>query len=1200
MQHGMRLIFYILVLLVLHDCLQSQTIQVRVPNQVNENYTYRFILGGKYILGQPFMSGTLSNNGKFCLWDARSGRYMHGFDNSNLSNFSSFFSPDANVYALSSSSKTLCIGDVQKDLIIDSLPFHASVSLPYDMQFSSNGDYIIYDPESAGRSVVIYNIRNKKSIKFKGYFIISLTRFSGDGQYAFLFYYENTVQVVRLSDGQVVQTVSLPKEIDVSDYYMRLAISFEDSLIQMISKKTSWLINFSGKYKKMDSLVSFIPDKRGHVIFIQNISGNKQLINYDIITGEKKMLKATGSPFLELRDGGDFVVLKDEPSVMDRSYTAYNKSSNKEFLHIGKEYNKEYVSNLYFSLGGKYYVIETVAAFYLFGSRDTTLIRRIQHAFNPGFQKLDIFFSQDETKMGVKDNINISVYNTKNGLKSATLQIGGDLQNYTILGFKDDSRNIEVNTYGTGGIVQINIDSACIKLARSVLSGDEYAPDGKHFVRPNYFGNISLFDAETNKEIKNMTLECSGFNIKFFAKGKYFASYDPFKFYLFDGRNGNPVWNKEMDADFTSIPFTFDSVGRILIVKSLNTYNIFEVSTGRLIGQLTIKDYITNPIIDETSSFIYIIDTSGKLKIWDIRFGMKASDHTPFSNKIKDLHYTAFADSFRSIKVGNYGAGKFTDTFRRSSPVLNYDRGNFMVRESVDHRLLIVYYAGDEIEVWDMPNKKLATLLDVSNIQVSDIFMDPANKWIVVQGLQKELYIYDYPHKQFVGTFFFFNSTDKQLAFLEDDGYYKIDKGAAENLRFSINGTIYDFDQLDLRYNRPDKILTALGNANTNLIASYYAAYVKRIDKMKVDTSQFTNTFQPPVLEVLNEGELENNKENSKKEIIKIHASDKAQSNYLKRIFLTVNGNPVFGSSGLDIESYHSIDTALSIPVDLATGNNNVKVSCLNNRAVESFRANVNIPYLPSLLPAAKTWFIGIGITNYKEKNYNLAYPVQNILQLDSLFRSNAKADYVSILLLDSMALKKNILAIKDSLRMAAPDDKIIIAFSGHGTPGNLNGKNNFYFVPWDLNIKKEPEHGVSYDEIAWLLDSIACQNKLILLDACFSGDADIDGTTNENFQLMQELFANTGRGNGATIIAASAGNKAAFEPQGFGNSLFIHFILEGLKNRKAGTGLNGEVTVNDLQGYVNKEVSSFSENKQTAASRVVNYDNNWIIIKGQ
>ncbi|MBK9320945.1 MAG: caspase family protein [Bacteroidetes bacterium] len=73
----------------------------------------------------------------------------------------------------------------------------------------------------------------------------------------------------------------------------------------------------------------------------------------------------------------------------------------------------------------------------------------------------------------------------------------------------------------------------------------------------------------------------------------------------------------------------------------------------------------------------------------------------------------------------------------------------------------------------------------------------------------------------------------------------------------------------------------------------------------------------------------------------------------------------------------------------------------------------------------------------------------------------------------------------------AAVNDVVIISFSGHGITSK-NGK--FYFMLYDSDFKNPEETALSFDVIFELLKVLPCRKKLVLLDACESGDFDNDG----------------------------------------------------------------------------------------------------------
>src|SRR5690606_12446955 len=104
---------------------------------------------------------------------------------------------------------------------------------------------------------------------------------------------------------------------------------------------------------------------------------------------------------------------------------------------------------------------------------------------------------------------------------------------------------------------------------------------------------------------------------------------------------------------------------------------------------------------------------------------------------------------------------------------------------------------------------------------------------------------------------------------------------------------------------------------------------------------------------------------------------------------------------------------------------------------------------------------------------------------------------------------------------------------SGHGL---LNNDFDYFLSTYDVDFNNPQNKGLPYEMLEDLLDSIPARNKLLLIDACHSGEVDkeelirIDSTINSNtikgvkpiiykkenslstrssFELMQNIFVN-------------------------------------------------------------------------------------------
>ena len=221
------------------------------------------------------------------------------------------------------------------------------------------------------------------------------------------------------------------------------------------------------------------------------------------------------------------------------------------------------------------------------------------------------------------------------------------------------------------------------------------------------------------------------------------------------------------------------------------------------------------------------------------------------------------------------------------------------------------------------------------------------------------------------------------------------------------------------------------------------------------------------------------------------------------------------------------------------------------------------------------TRFIGIGIDKFSDSQYNLQYSSKDIRDLAKKLKEKYKDDIIIDTLFNENVTVSNIKALKQKLQQTSVNDKVIISYSGHGM---LSKEYDYYLSTYAVNFQKPEENGLAYDELENLLDSIPARKKLMLIDACHSGEVDkdermamqkmadslgltkgiiLDGDSTtqtqqlglkNSFELMQSLFVNVGKSTGATIISAAAGNQFALERGDLKNGVFTYSILEAME----------------------------------------------------
>ncbi|MCX6165845.1 MAG: caspase family protein [Ignavibacteriae bacterium] len=411
-------------------------------------------------------------------------------------------------------------------------------------------------------------------------------------------------------------------------------------------------------------------------------------------------------------------------------------------------------------------------------------------------------------------------------------------------------------------------------------------------------------------------------------------------------------------------------------------------------------------------------------------------------------------------------------------------------------------------------------------------------------------------------------------------------------------------------------MLERIGLAPMELIESYREAYKKRLKKMNFNEDMFKEDFHLPELNILNKDELWGNETDKRNITLSIEAKDTAYA--LDRINVFVNEVPIFGTNGINLREQNTNLYNANITIELSDSVNKIQVSVLNQAGVESLKDFFDITYKPVEKYNPKTYFIGIGVSDYQNKDMNLNFAARDIRDLSKAY-SERYPDVEIDTLINDKAVKEKILALKEKLLKTNVNDEIIIALSGHGI---LNKKYDFYYATFDMDFQNPELRGLMFDDLDKLLDSIPARKKVLLIDACNSGEVEKDSSQNSvfsnqnpiartdsmskgirilqqdsklglsnSFELMQEIFVNLTRGNGAVVISAAGGYQSALEGKQWGNGVFTYCILKGLKDREADKNKDGVITVSELKDYVSEQVEKLTNGRQKPTSRRENLE---------
>jgi len=272
--------------------------------------------------------------------------------------------------------------------------------------------------------------------------------------------------------------------------------------------------------------------------------------------------------------------------------------------------------------------------------------------------------------------------------------------------------------------------------------------------------------------------------------------------------------------------------------------------------------------------------------------------------------------------------------------------------------------------------------------------------------------------------------------------------------------------------------------------------------------------------------------------------------------------------------------------------------------------------------------FIGLNNTNGEIKWVNVDV---SISKQESLFSESAAREtinpvsfeqtYVQILL-NEEATQSNIQsALKDISTKIKPEDELIVFMAGHGL---LDTNLHFHYATYDMDFNNPDEKGFSYQSLMKTMGEMSVAAKLLLLDACHSGDVFSSSGKSENHgdgqsgrggnvssvneaestesiaDVYDILFGANTDEYGVTVIAASSGKDLAIESREISNGAFtaayIESILTGFRSYYSNsidpTIVSPVLLSDDLIYFIRKKVIIDTDGQQIPNVRSINKKN--------
>lgn len=476
-----------------------------------------------------------------------------------------------------------------------------------------------------------------------------------------------------------------------------------------------------------------------------------------------------------------------------------------------------------------------------------------------------------------------------------------------------------------------------------------------------------------------------------------------------------------------------------------------------------------------------------------------------------------------------------------------------------------------------------------------------------------------------------------------DSSYYSAPKEALWGIGLRVEDHAFPVENFDLRFNRPDVLMEAMGLSTKEEIALYNRAYQKRMERNDpvMGTAKKFNLKKFPDLQVINKSEIPASTTDS---TVNFLVAMEDENFGLASWNISVNGVLQFGSSGelISTDGGESMEAKVAVP--LLEGENRIKFTAVNQAGVQSIPVQRVITRETENPSKPDVYIVTIGVSDYAQDAYDLQYAAKDAGDIQKLFspvdtlsfgtfeKFNFPKGYYGDIhrfsLTNEEVSRSKVMELGNSLMKTKPGDMVLVFLAGHGM---LDAQGTYYFAGHDMDFGNPGKYGISFDDIQGLFDGIPARRRVLFMDTCQSGELDTTVAANQpdststvhtygdtrivtnmqrgvstlssgdetsrkdEFMLMKELFADF-NSTGTVIISAASGTGYALENDTWQNGVFTYAIIQGLGENKADKDGNAEISVSELRDYILDEVEILTEGRQTPTTRQENVENDFRI----